>query len=269
MSELETQVAKIQIGNIKQATTYVFLMSEPASSGDAELFLVTELPMLNPAASSDCDQIAQAVSATLKRSYRKQTTDGTFETALAQINEELGKLASLGKTHWIGKLNGIIAAKHGQNLSIATTGKTSALLYRDGQFANISDNSKSTHPLKTFENFSLGKLKLNDILILSTAQLLNHISIDRLKNILESNILPLSAQQIIKILEENAGPEVAFGTLIIQLVEPGIAEMESHVDLESYIAQTEPEPFAQKVKAFAAAAAQKAGISRVRCGLFA
>ncbi len=234
MNELETEVAKIQIGNPKQATTHVLMISEEAPNGAAELFVVTELPMFNPAAFSDCEQIAQAVAATLRRSYRKEVTGSSFETALAHINEELGKLASIGKTHWVGKLNALVGVKHKQSLSLATTGKISALLFRDSQFVNISDSTKSTHPLKTFENFSVGKLKLNDIVILSTPQLLNHLSIDRLKNIIQNNTLEMAAEQAIRILEENAGPDVAFGTLIIQLVEPGSVEEES-VDLGQYL----------------------------------
>ncbi len=233
MGDLETQVAKIQIGNPKQATTHVFMISEEAPNGAAELFVVTELPMFNPAAFADCEQIAQAVAATLKRSYRKEVTANSFETALAQINEELGKLASIGKTHWVGKLNALVGVKYKQNLSLATTGKISALLFRDRQFVNISDSNKPTHPLKTFENFSVGKVKQDDIIILSTSQLLNHLSIDRLKNLIQNNTLEKAAEQAIKILEDNSGPEVAFGTLIIQLVEAGSVE-EDTVELMQY-----------------------------------
>jgi hypothetical protein len=269
MNELETQVAKIQIGNQKQATTHVLLMSEEALHSEAELFVVTELPMFNPAAFSDCEQIAQAVAATLKRSYRKAVNESSFETALAHINEELGKLASIGKTHWVGKLNALVAVKHNQSLSLATTGKTSALLFRDGQFASISEYSKTTHPLKTFENFSVGKLKLNDILILSTSQLLNHISIDRLKNIIHDNTLPMAAEQAIAIMEENAGPEIACGTLIIQLIEGG-SLAEEQVDLEQYTEgpHLRSETFGEGAKKFAQGAFFHARPMLVKCGAF-
>ena len=122
------------------------------------------------------ESIANALAASLRRSYRKITTPETFETSLAALNEELGKLTSQGKTHWIGKLNALVAVKDGARFSIASTGKVTALLYRDDDFNNITEPSPTTNVLKTFENFSVGKLDLGDIIILSTNQLFINIS---------------------------------------------------------------------------------------------
>src|SRR5579885_182309 len=177
MTDLETQVAKILISNSKSANAYVFVMAEKAQDAESELYVVMELPVLNPAAMPECDRIAKAVAASLKRSYRQPGNENTFETALTQINEELAKLASLGQTNWMGKLNALLAVKTGAIFNIATTGKVSALLFRDNEFTNISDSPKNPHPLKTFENFASGKIRLHDFLILSTSQLFNYLSI--------------------------------------------------------------------------------------------
>src|SRR6185503_17718638 len=152
--DFEAQVAKIQTGNQKTATTHVLVVSETALGGKAEIYLITELPMFNPAAFSDCERIAQSVAATLRRSYRKSPTGSTFENTLADINEELGKLASLGKDHWIGKLNALLAVRTDATLHVATTGKVNALLLRDEEVVAVADQSAANHPLKTFENFS-------------------------------------------------------------------------------------------------------------------
>jgi hypothetical protein len=233
MTSLETQVAKIQLGNFKHTTSYVSVFAEQVPSSGAELYAVCELPLFNPAALSDCEQIAQALSATLKRCFRARNDAETFEQALAEINEELGKLAGLGKQYWVGKLNALIAVKHGSRLHIATTGKISALLYRDDAFTNLADNAPSAHPLKTFENFAIGKVKLDDILVFSTNQLFNYISIDRLKQLLATTNLPLAGKQLIQLLQDNAGPEVAFGTLVTQQVTPGTTSDEQ-LDLAEY-----------------------------------
>lgn len=235
MDNLETQVAKIQFGNPKAVNAHVFMLAEKAFNNTTELYVITELPLMNPAATEDCERITKAIAASLKRSYRKAVGPETFENALAQINEELGKLASLGQTYWIGKLNGLIAVKDDQDFSIATTGKISALLFRENDFTNIADNSPATHPLKTFENFAVGKVRLHDIVILSTNQLFNHVSIDRIKNILVEHSLPLAGQQIMQILQDNAGPETAFGTLLILQAEPGTVPQEQ-IALEDYVA---------------------------------
>lgn len=234
MSDLETQVAKIQIGNFKQTTAYVFLLAEKAQIQGCELYVVAELPLFNPAALQECERIAQSVSASLKRTYRRGIGEGIFEQALEEINEELGKLASMGKTNWVGKLNAVVAAKQGSLFNIASTGKVNALLLREGQFAEIVESVKAKHPLKTFENFATGKLHLHDIIVLSTAELFNNMSADRLKNILEENALGIAAQEIVRILEDIAGPEIAFGTLLVSQVEPS-AGIDEDINLEEYL----------------------------------
>ena len=233
MEDLESQVAKIQIGTGKDVNSYVFVLAEKAPVGEAELYILAELPLFNPAALESCQKISLSIASSLKRAYRKPGSENTFETGIAQINEELGKLAEMGQTTWIDKLNCIIAAKEGDGFSIATCGKVSSYLYRTGEFTDISCSQQLPHPLKTFENVAFGKIKLHDMLILSTTQLFNHISIDRLKKILEDNSFLHAAQIIIEILKENAGPEVAFGTVLNLQVNPGETETDA-IDLENY-----------------------------------
>lgn len=235
MNTLESQVAKIQIGNFKQTASYVSTFAEKAAVPDCELYAVVELPLFNPAAIPDCERISQALIATLKRAYRRGNTESTFEVALGEINEELGKLATLGQTNWVGKLNGAVAVKSGSVFNIATTGRVTALLFREGELSDITDSPKARHPLKTFENFATGKLKPEDILVLSTAELFNHVSVDRLTNIIGSKDIGTAAQQIVEILEDNAGPEVAFGTLLLYQSIPQAPAPDEVINLEEFL----------------------------------
>src|SRR5262249_48839825 len=146
--------------------------------------------------------------------YKRPLNDNSFETAVAQINEELGKLASMGQTYWVNKFNCILAVKNGTEFTVATCGKTSAFLLRGNEFTNISTSPEQAHPLKTFDTFASGKIKLNDVLILSNTQLLNFLSMDRLREILSRQNFLAAAQTIIELLKEMAGPEVAFGTIL-------------------------------------------------------
>jgi hypothetical protein len=184
MAELETQVAKIEIWDPKTSNAHVFLLAQNALNG-AELYVLCELPLLNPAASEDTKRIALAIGASLKRSYRRSLTENSFESALADINEELGKLAGLGQTTWVGKLNSVVAVKTGNAFSITSSGKMTALLLRDEELNAIIEPGSSKNPLKTYENFSVGKLVLGDKVVLSTNQILNYLSLDRLKKIME------------------------------------------------------------------------------------
>lgn len=233
MDELESQIAKIQLGSSKHANSYVFLTAEKVSSKGMELYVIAELPLLNPAAEESCEKICLAVNSVLKRIYNKPLNGNDFENAIAQINEELGKLAGLGQTHWINKLNCIIAVKDGKNLTLATCGKVAAYLLRNGELTDISCSNDSSHPLKTFENYTSGKIRLDDLLILSTIQLFNYVSLDRLKTILTGMDFLQATRTVIEILKENAGPEVAFGALFNLQVAAG-QTADEEIDLENY-----------------------------------
>src|SRR5581483_4150058 len=162
----ESQIAKIVLGNTKSSGSYVFVLAEPALVPNIELYVVAELPMLSPAAEELCERICLAIAAALRRSYKNVGAADNFENAVNQVNEELGKLASLGQTQWISKLNCALAVKRGQHFDLATTGKISAYLLRGGEFTDISCSPAQTHPLKTFENYASGKIRLGDLLIL-------------------------------------------------------------------------------------------------------
>ncbi len=234
MANLETQVVKIQLGNVKLADTYVFVLAEKGAQDDSELYVICELPLLNPAAVADCEHIAESIAGCIRRAYRRPVNDSTFENALAQTNDELGKLASLGKAHWVGKLNALIATKVDHTLNIATTGKITALLLRDNKFTSIAESPETFHPLKTFENFASGKLKLHDTVIFSTNQMFNHLSVDRLKNILTKEPLPEAAEKITEILQDNADHQVSFGTIIAVQEEAG-PHSDALVEIEKII----------------------------------
>jgi hypothetical protein len=237
MEQTESQIAKIQLGNFKKTSSFVYCLAEKATASEAEIYAIAELPLLNPAALESCEQICLSLAGSLKRSYKKPLSEASFENAVAEVNEELGKLVSMGQTNWVEKLNAIIAVKEDTNLHIATTGKVSAYLFRNSEYTDISTSGNSTHPLKTFENFATGKIRLNDVVILSTNQLFNHLSMDRLKNILlEDAFLPAS-QKIIEIIKSNAGPEAAFASLLILQAHPGETP-EEEIDLENYIIET-------------------------------
>ncbi|MDE2312104.1 MAG: PQQ-like beta-propeller repeat protein [Patescibacteria group bacterium] len=242
MEELESQIAKIQLGSPKQASAFVYVLTEKSSGSETELYLVAELPLLNPAATEACERITLAIAGGLKRAYRRQPLPGHFEAAVAQINDELGKLAATGEVEWINKLNCIIGVKLGDEFSIATCGKTVGLLLRGGEFADIAGQAAPSHPLKTFDNYATGRLRASDILLLSTTQILNYLSLDRLRGIFNSSNFLSASQAVVQLLKDSAGPEVAFGTIINQQVPQGQAAVE--VDLEDFAAMEPARPAA-------------------------
>ena len=237
MDEIESQIAKIQLGNNKTSSSFVYVMAEKASGSAAELYVVAELPLFNPAAEESCERICLAIASGLKRSYRKATEDSTFENAISQINEELGKLASVGQTQWINKLNCILAVKEGVNFNIATCGKVSAYLLRAGEYTDISCSPDQSHPLKTFENYASGKVRLGDLLILSTTQMFNYLSMDRLLSIVSNSPFLTASQTVLELLKETAEPQVSFAVLLNMQAPVGEISNDE-LDLENYIVET-------------------------------
>lgn len=233
--ELESQVAKIQLGAEKGAETFVYINAEKLPLGESESFLVAEILESDSNLQPDCEKIALSIQAAVRRVFKKSAkNDEAFESAIAHVNDELGKLASLGQTHWIDKLNSIIGVKTQNIFNIATTGKVAAFLMRDNELTDISCSVPKAHPLKTFENFATGKLKLGDLLILSTNQLFNHISIDRLKRLLMQDDFLRSTGQLVEVLKANTSGQVAFGSILALQSEPGSSPSEE-INLEEYI----------------------------------
>lgn len=239
MEETESQIAKILLGNNKSSNSFVYTMAEKAPTGDAELYVVAELPLFNPAAQESCERICLAIASTLKRAYKKQQGENTFENAISLINEELGKLASMGQTQWIDKLNCILGVKEGKKFSTSSCGKVSSFLLRNKEFTDISCSQTQSHPLKTFENYAVGRVVLGDLMILSTTQLFNYISMDRLLKIVSNSQFLTATQTIIELLKENAGPEISFGVLFNLQVPEGQTP-EEEIDLENYVIETAP-----------------------------
>lgn len=50
MTDLETQVVKIQLGDNRQSSSFVFTLAETIDTTETELYVISELPMFNPAA---------------------------------------------------------------------------------------------------------------------------------------------------------------------------------------------------------------------------
>ncbi|MEK7618475.1 MAG: hypothetical protein AAB410_05015 [Patescibacteria group bacterium] len=237
--ELESQVAKIQLGPEKhEAASFVYLSAEKLPFG-AESFLVAEILEPDSALGNSSGQVVSGMQTALKTAFKKNADEETFENAVALVNAELGKQATLGQTNWVNKINCILGVRTGKVFNIATTGKTTAFLMRDGELTDLNCSSPKPHPLRTFENFASGKLQLNDILILSTPQLFNHISVDKIKTILSQGNFLKSAGQIIEILKANASPEISFGTILVLESKPGELP-EEEINLEEYIEAAKP-----------------------------
>ncbi len=216
MSALETQVGQIFISDKKLSKSFVSLLSEKVPETNAEIYSLIELPATNATAWAEYDRLSKLIQTILRKNFRNENSN-SFENSIAQINDELAKLAAAGQTAWVGKLNACLAVRQNSELYVATTGKIHAFLLRERQLSDIADSPVKPNPLKTFENFALGKVTKKDFLIFSTTQLFNYISIERFKDIISSASLAAACQTIAEIIKNLADNSIAFGTFILEL----------------------------------------------------
>ena len=216
MHPLETQVGQIHINNKRLSKSFLSMFSEKLPESAAEVFIILETLVLNPSANAEYEKISSLISRITKRNFKK-FTETSFENAIAQINGELADMAGLGHSGLVGKMNASIAVKIEDTVFISTTGKLQAYLFRDEQLSNIADPSKNNNPLKTFENFTVGKVQALDFLIFTTPQLLNYVSMERLKRLLLDFPLETACKSMVELIRESSENTIAFGTFILEL----------------------------------------------------
>ena len=240
-------IGQIFIPNKKKSPDYISLYEEKiGTDAPIYLFLVIEIKgnKQSPASKNEeqFDQLTETIARTLKRTYLNETNINvnTFEKALSNINQQLSELARRGLTGWYKKLNALISVYHKNEAYVSVTGSTSAFLLRENQFTNISDGVSSgskPHPLKTFVNLSSGALAEKDVIIFSTANLYNYISLEKLKRLLSDHSLETVTKEIISSLKKGSGPQDSFGAFIIKMssrVKLSEAELEPLIAADSH-----------------------------------
>ena len=149
-----------------------------------------------------------------------------FEAALKKTNLTIASfLENQQISLELEKINLVIALVHNQELYFTVVGNASLIL-----FYNIARNNyriinvlETTHsptatpdPLKLFSQIISGRMKPRDILFLSTANILDYFSLERIKNIVTDQ-LPAEGIAELKKLLANSKTKENFGALILEL----------------------------------------------------
>jgi len=180
------------------------------------LFFIIEITQPQPDSKKVIDTI---IDTTVKHFYQNlDDTLTSFEIALRHVNEKLAELAENGNSHWISHLNSLIVAIHQHDIHLAQTGSAEAFLIRNKIISHIteglSEKSDDKHPLNTYLNISSGQMKISDRVILSTEQLYNNLSLDRIRRLSVQHSPSTCAAEIARILaQENIR---SIGTMILE-----------------------------------------------------
>jgi hypothetical protein len=172
----------------------------------------------NPA--KDSQNIIDGIIKTTIKYFYKNLDDplASFEVTLRHVNETLATLAEEGNSEWITNLNCVIAVISGHDIHITQTGSAEGYLIRNKIISHIteglSDKSDEKHPLNTFINISSGSMNMSDRIILSTEQLYNNLSLDRLRRLAVQHTPTTCIAEIARILaQENVR---SIGTIVLE-----------------------------------------------------
>ncbi len=222
--KLKTRVGQIFLTHAKDEN-YTSLYEEAFSKHgqNVELFAVLEIsdsagvsPKLRK---TEYEHLTQTLVGAFKKTYVSAPAldQATFEKALATINASLSRLASRGKVGWYGKLNAAVGAVFQNQLFISTTGSALVYLSRKGELTLLSDGLSEavSRPVKIFSNYSSGRVWTADRVIFSTNQLVNYLSLDRIREFLNEDTLEEICQGIITALNEIK--TVGFATFVCEI----------------------------------------------------
>lgn len=210
MARLETQINQIYLTHPEAKKTSLVLYEETLSSS-LHLFVLAELrDLTRKSEATDLKKISEIILASF-RANRKLAGEALFEASLAQINQNLADIAHAGRKSWVGKFSCVITLKAVDNIFLANNGQASAWLKRGGELSEILPAEKrGDHPLKTFQNFTQGKISVQDGLILTTANIFNYVSLQLFTKILGQYSLSEACVEIAKILQASMSADDAF-----------------------------------------------------------
>lgn len=222
MARLETQIQQIFFTHPQNLTSSQILYEE-AISESAQLFIVAEIRNVKRKTELvDLKKISEVILATFRKN-KKLSAETMFENSLAEINEQLGELAHKGRSTWLSKLSAVLMLKSGFQVFLANTGASLAMLKRGSDLSHILQPEKQTmNPMKTFQNFSIGKIKDNDIVLLTLNNIFNFISLDLFGKVLNEE--PDEAVNTLSKILNAAGSEEQFACFILQFTkEPQVS----------------------------------------------
>jgi hypothetical protein len=260
MARLETQINQIYLSPTESKKLSLILFEEKVTAAH-HLFLLAELRDIQRKTElNDLGKISEIIIESFKAN-KKMPGEAMFEATLADVNNKLGEFAHKGRKSWLGKFSALVALKSDSDFYLANSGHTSAWLKRKNTLNEILNPDKAeTHPLKTFLNFSSGRLAEGDSLVLTTSALFNYVSVELFSKTLGSGSLEDACARISGILKDSAKSDEGFAVFMLGLSRKTADAPEPKPAPAAAGPLPEPEPAAAKPRAIPVAALPDHGI---------
>ncbi|HYF04631.1 MAG TPA: hypothetical protein VEA59_00510 [Patescibacteria group bacterium] len=216
--EFSIHFAAYSGGSHSNSRNFIAALREELGPG-VHMSILLDVPTLNPAARKECKQILLALISAFKRAFKYLSSDAAFENALAQSNEELGKLVSLGKGSFAGKVSAGLFVTHHDRVFITTAGGVRCWIYRGGKLMDLSSESILKHPLKTFENFSSGKLQVGDAILCTNQAFIDRVAVGKIQHILSETKNPnVTGEHFETLVSDDDLSEFSSGFLLLHIL---------------------------------------------------
>ncbi len=180
----------------REKTASQLLESGKINSKDAAdvfLFYIIELPTANNSAA------VKKITTILENKTRVTLTSESYEEALSEINQMLGRLSETSDNLWIGKLGAIIGLIDHDELLISQAGNITGYIFRKNKISSLTDQPDSESvlpPSRTFTDITSGTILVGDQLIFGSNELFNRVSVDRLRGFAKLDNAMKSANEL-------------------------------------------------------------------------
>lgn len=216
------------------------ILAQPTGSADAgaSLLFVGELP-------GDAEKSGKILEILLEVfEHAVQIPTGSsseeaiacFERGIANVNQALSSLAGEGHVEWVGSLHLALGLIEQDSLHLARCGQVRGFLLRQNQLIDIlrTPSGEPETPLKAFANIVSGRIEPGDRLLVTTPQLLDYLSQEKIRRILLSGSPDLAKMEFTSLLSPEGGVDGSFAMVLMERV--GAAEAPALVRVPTPVA---------------------------------
>ncbi|MFA6322349.1 MAG: hypothetical protein WCX71_02615 [Candidatus Buchananbacteria bacterium] len=235
MDDFYIKINQLVIKTNGKQKTFVRTFATKPSNGlqvkMGKLFGLIEIESSSPKISNLIDIIVQEIKNNyyqpdFQPSIETATLTEQFEKALKKTNIAIASFIEGQQiTLDLNKVNIVVGLVYNQEIHLAQVGDIGAIIFYNVQdnnyrIINIIEATKapitSPDPLKLFSQLISGKIRAKDLIFITTANLLDYFSLDRLKIILTCRTIDESLVELKGLIEKTNSRE-NFGLLALEL----------------------------------------------------
>lgn len=154
------------------------------------------------------EDIIELIDRTFSHSYYRSSdfeVEAAFERSMQKVNKSVQELVGQFGEDWTYRFNALLGIIHSSEIHLAYVGSVEAFLIQKGEIVDILQKDKTAEikPLKLFTNVLSGQCSEDATMVFSTSNLLDYLSLEKIKRTVQGNVPGDSSKQLELILTEN------------------------------------------------------------------